>query len=64
MRTDTVLLPQSISLQSLDDVLAGLRLVVGRDRVLEVEEQHVGRRLGRLLEQFRAGCRAPPVRCG
>ena len=34
----SVLLPQSMSLQRRDDVLAGLLLVVGGDGVLEVEE--------------------------
>ena len=37
----------------LDDVLAGLVLVVRRHGVLEVEEDHVGRRLRRLLEHLR-----------
>ena len=52
MRTDTVLPRQSIVVQRLDDVLARLRLVVRRDRVLEIEEDHVDRALGRLLEQL------------
>jgi hypothetical protein len=43
--------------QGLDDVLARLRLVVRRDRVLEVEEDDIGRRLGGLLEQLRLGTR-------
>ena len=36
--------------QRLDDVDARLRLVVGRDGVLEVEHHDVGAELGRLLE--------------
>src|SRR3546814_16827502 len=39
--------------QRLDDILARLLLVVGRDRILEVEEHHVGRGVGSLLEEFR-----------
>src|SRR3546814_17735547 len=41
----------------LDDVLARLLLVVGRDRILEVEEHHVGRGFGSLLEEFRVAAR-------
>jgi hypothetical protein len=39
--------------EALDDVLARLLLVVGRDGILEVEEDDVGRALGRLLEERR-----------
>ena len=50
MRTDSVLLPQSMSPMRGDDVLARLRLVVGRDRVLEIEEHHVGGGFGGFFE--------------
>ena len=53
MRTDMVLRAPVDVAERLDDVLARLRLVVGRHRVLEIEEDHVGRRLGGLLEQLR-----------
>ena len=39
--------------QALDDVLAGLLLVVGSNGVLEVEEDDIGAALGRLVEQRR-----------
>ena len=39
--------------QPLDDVLAGLLLVVGGDGILEVEEDDIGAAFGRLLEQRR-----------
>ncbi len=37
----------------LDDVLASLLLVVGRDRVLEIEEDHIGSRFRRLFKELR-----------
>ena len=43
--------------EALNDVLAGLLLVVGRHRVLEVEEDNVGAAFGRLLEQRGVGPR-------
>ena len=51
MRTIMVFEPQSMSFRPCDDVLARLLLVVGRDRVLEVEKDDVGAAFGRLLEQ-------------
>ena len=42
MRTDSVLVPQSMSLIAWMTFLRACVLVVGRDRVLEVEEDHVG----------------------
>src|SRR3546814_5241004 len=41
-------------MQRLDDVLARLRLVVGRHGILEIEEDHVGGGFRRLLEQLDA----------
>ena len=37
--------------EALDDILAGLLLVVGRDRVLEIQKDNVGAAFGSLLEQ-------------
>ena len=53
MRTESVLVPQSMSSQRLDDVLARLRLVVGGDGVLEVEEDDVGGGFRGLFKQLR-----------
>lgn len=52
MRTETVLPFQSMSCQRLDDVLARLLLVVGRNSVFKIEEDHVSGALGRLLEKL------------
>ena len=43
--------------ERLDDVLARLHLLVGRHRVLEIEEHHVGGRARRLLEELRRAAR-------
>ena len=44
-------------LQALDDLLAGVALLAGGDGILEVEEDMVGLRLGRLLDHLFAGAR-------
>ena len=54
MRTDRVLRAPVDIVDRLDDVLAGLVLLVGGHRVFEVEEDHVGLGLRRLLEHLRA----------
>ena len=43
--------------EGLDDVLAGLFLVIGGDRVFKVEKDHVRRALGRFFEKFRVRAR-------
>ncbi len=53
MRTDHGLAAPVDVVERLDDVLARLLLVVGGDRVLEVEEDDVGGGLGGLLEERR-----------
>ena len=53
MRTVSVLSPQSISFSACDHVLARLDLLIGRHRVLEVEEHDVRGRARRLLEELR-----------
>ena len=52
MRTLSVRAPQSISLQRGDDVLARARLVVRRDRILEIEKHHVGGDCGSPFRSF------------
>ena len=53
MRTDRVLVPQSMSLIAWMMFLRAWGLVVRRHRVLEIEEHDVGGRLRRLLEHLR-----------
>ena len=50
MRTESVFVPQSMSPMAWMMFLRACGLVVGGDRILEVEEDDVGRGVRRLLE--------------